>query len=496
MLLTMGVSLYTSRLILQALGMVDYGIYSVVGGVVTLLSFFNGAMATATQRYLSYDIGKGDINKLKQTFNATLNIHFGIALVVLILAEILGLWYVNYKLNVPEGRMIAVNWVYQFSIFSFLLSIIQVPYNALLIARERMSIYAYMSVAEVLLKLLFVVILLYINTDKLILYGFLTFLVSFIIQTAYRIYCKKRFAEVKYKFYFNKAFYKELLSYSGWNLFGNIAVVAKGQGNNMVLNLFFGPVVNAAYGITNTVQGAVNAFIGSFQTAVNPQIVKNYAIGNSSQFLNLIFKSARLSYLAMLIPVVPILYNVDYILKVWLKTPPSYTHSFIVLCLFNVLIDCISNPLIVGAMATGKIKMYQIVVGTLLFFNLPISYTILHFYKEPTVMYWVGIGISFIALCFRLNFLQNMVGLSIKKFIIKVGLKIIITSIILYIIFRMFQSYWGIADNLLLLIIQSLVLVFFSVFCISLLGLDKRERQFGYNFVVKKIKNDCYKKYS
>src|SRR5690606_19286013 len=338
MFLIMGITLYTSRIVLKELGVSDYGIYSLVGGFVAMLGFFNSAMSTATQRYLSFDLGKGDYNQLKKTFSVTLTIHIAIAILGLLLAETIGLWYVNYKMVFPVDRVFAVNVVYQFSILTFVLNIIQVPYNALIIARERMNIYAYVSILEAALKLA-IVFLLVFGTDKLILYAILTFVVALIIRLIYQVYCRRQFQESRYKFEYNKAYYKELISYSGWNLFGNIAAVAKCQGVNIVLNLFFGTVVNAAYGITNQVYSAVNMFVSNFQLALNPQIIKNYSQGNLEQSHYLILQGSKFSFYLMLIIVSPIILNVDFILEIWLVNPPEYTSVFVQLCLLNILID-------------------------------------------------------------------------------------------------------------------------------------------------------------
>ena len=376
--------------------------------IVTLFSFFNGAMTSATQRFLAFDIGKNDLQQLKKTFNATLNIHIAISILVLVLAETVGLWFVNHKLNLPSDRMVAVNWVYQFSVFTFLLGIIQVPYDALIIAREKMDIYAYMSFVEAFLKLIIVYLLVVFSYDKLILYAGLLFLVSFIVRSGHMHYCKCKYKESKYQFYFDRSFYKVLLSYSGWNLFGNIAAVARGQGSNILLNLFFGTVLNAAYGISMQVQGTVQAFVTNFQMAVNPQIIKHYAAGNKEECLKLIFQSAKFSYFLIFIIACPIIFNIDFILELWLKNPPKYTSIFVNLCLINLLIDCISGPLMIGAQATGNIKWYQIIVGTLIFLNLPIAYILLKIYKSPELIYYSSIIISLLSLVFRLFFLKNI----------------------------------------------------------------------------------------
>jgi len=268
MILTMLVSLYTSRVILNTLGVEDYGIYNVVGGVVTMFAFFNSAMSSATQRFLSYEIG----------------------------TETVGLWFVKNYLVIPPDRLQAAIWVYHFSVLSFMVSIIQVPYNATIIAHERMNVYAYVSIIEVILKLLIVFMLLWITFDKLILYGILHFGVVLLIAVIYRIYTRRNFEETKFEVVRDKKLYKTLISYSGWNLFGNIAAVAKGQGINIILNMFFGPVVNAARGIAMQVQGAVNSFVGNFQMAVNPQIIKSYAADEKGYMSSLVIRSSKFSF--------------------------------------------------------------------------------------------------------------------------------------------------------------------------------------------------------
>lgn len=272
------VSLYTSRVILNTLGVEDYGIYNVVGGVVSMFAFFNSAMSSATQRFLSFEIGKGDFVQLRKTFNATQIIHIGIAVLILILAETVGLWFVKTYLVIPVERMDAAIWVYHFSVLSFMVSIIQVPYNATIIAHERMNVYAYVSIIEVSLKLLIVFMLTWITYDKLILYGILHFGVVFLVASLYRIYTRRNFEESKFEVVKDKDLYKSLISFSGWSLFGNIAVMLRGQGVNILLNMFFGPAVNAARGIAYQVQGALFGFVTNFQMAIKPQIIKSYAI--------------------------------------------------------------------------------------------------------------------------------------------------------------------------------------------------------------------------
>ena len=483
MFFTMGVSLYTSRVILQVLGVQDYGIYSVVGGVVTLFSFFNGAMASATQRFLSFDIGKGDEYQLKRTFNSTLNIHFFIAIIVLILAETLGLWFVNNKLNITDNRMFAVNAVYQFSVFTFLLGVIQVPYDALIIAREKMNIYAYMSVIEVVLKLLILYLLAIFDYDYLILYAFFLFIVSFIIRMGHKYYCKIHFSESKYEFYYNKSYYKKLISYSGWNLFGNIAAVIKGQGINVLLNLFFGTILNAAYGITLQLQGAVNLFINNFQLAINPQIVKTYAQGNINRCHILILQSSKYSYYLMLLIILPLFLNIDFVLIFWLKTPPELTTTFVSLSLINLLIDCISGPLMAGLQATGKIKAYQALVGILLILNLPISYVFFKHSNTPEYVFYVSIVISIIALILRIYFVRVNLKLSVNSFLKVVLLPIIVVSVITFTSLYLIENKlldttsWG---QLILKSVFTLIVTFITIITV---GINKYEKKIIINFI-------------
>lgn len=481
----MGVGLYTSRIVLDVLGVEDYGIYGLVGGIVTMFAFLNSAMASATQRYLSFDIGKGDEVRLQQTFNASVNIHFLIGIVIVILAETVGLWFVNTQLDIPAERMVAANWVYQFSILAFFFNVIQVPYNALLIAREHMSVYAYISIIDVLLKLGIVFILIYYNADKLILYGILTFIVSFIVRMLYRAYCKRKFKESVYRFYYDKAYYKELLSFSGWSLFGNIAAIARGQGSNILLNIFFGPVANAAYSLTSTVQGVIGQFVSNFQVALNPQITKNYASGNTNASISLMQKSSKYSYFAMFILVVPFLYNIDYVMNLWLKEVPPHAISFIRLALVYALIETISNPLIIGAQATGKIKWYQIIISSFIFLTFPASWILFKVTQNPLNLYWVHITSTVISLAYRLIFLKRQMNLNLREYVNKVllGIFVVSTISITLVYFLPFHK----ASNFTELLYHTSAIVTIIVILTYLIALNKAERKFIINTTFPKL---------
>jgi O-antigen/teichoic acid export membrane protein len=371
--------------------------------------------------------------------------------------------------------MVAVNWVYQFSIFTFVLAIIQVPYNALLIAREHMNIYAYMSILETVLKLIIVFILVVLDLDKLILYAVLTFFVTFIVNILYKIYCKKHFKESEYVFYYDKNYYKELLSYSGWNLFGSIAVLARGQGGNILLNLFFGPIANAAYGLTIIVQGIISSFVSNFQVAVNPQIIKMYSIGKIDSSINLIYKTAKFSFFGMLILVTPFIMNDDYILRLWLNDVPQYTSEFIKLALIYSMIDCISNPLVTGAQATGKIKWYQITLGILIFLTLPITWVLFKCFRGPFHLFEVLIINSVIALIFRIIFLKKMIGLNLLDFFKNVFARIGLVLMIITIVYKLIP--FDKANNVLALMSQTIIIVLTILAVILTFGLSASERK-------------------
>jgi O-antigen/teichoic acid export membrane protein len=474
MILTMLVSLYTSRVILNTLGVEDYGIYNVVGGVVSMFAFFNSAMSSATQRFLSYEIGRGDFVQLRKTFNATQVIHIGIAVLIFILAETVGLWFVKTYLVIPAERLEAAIWVYHFSVLSFMVSIIQVPYNATIIAHERMNVYAYVSIMEVTFKLLIVFMLTWITYDKLKLYGILYFAVVFVIAAIYRVYTRRNFEESKFEVVKDKRLYKTLISYSGWSLFGNIAGVAQGQGVNIILNIFFGPVVNAARGVAMQVQSAVNSFVTNFQMAVNPQIIKSYAANENEYMISLIIRSSKFSFYLLFLLSLPIILEIDQILKMWLINVPSYAPIFTVLILVVILITSISGPLKIAVQATGKIAVYQAVIGTLLFMTLPISYYFLKLGYPPEVTLYITIVIEILALIFRFFFLKKIINFPVARFIKDVVIRniiIVLLSVSLPLFLRkvLDESFWR-------LFFVTCVALIWNATVIYFVGLNKSEQ--------------------
>lgn len=482
MIILMGVSLYTSRVILNTLGVEDFGIYNVVGGVVTMFSFINSSMSSATQRFISFELGMKNFDRLRNIFSMSVNIHLLIALIIFVLAETIGLWFLNTHLVIPVNRIEAANWVYQFSILSFILTIMSVPYNAFIIAHERMNIYAYVGIVEVILKLVIVFSLTWFGIDKLKFYGILIFSVSALIWLIYRIYCIKYFIETKYRFFWDKTLFKTLMSYSGWNLFGNIAGVAMGQGVNILLNMFFNPVVNAARAIAYQVNGAVNGFVSNFQIAMNPQIVKSFAVKDLKYMHQLIFKGAKYSFFLLFIISLPLLLETEIILKIWLKNVPEYTEVFCRLVLINALVDSISGPVMTAAHATGKIKLYQGVVGSMMLLVLPVSFFFLKFRFPPESTFYISIFFSLVAIFIRLLLVSPLIDLSIFsyiKFVIGRIAKVTIIALIIpaTINFVLPQGY----SRLIIVTLFSLLSISITIFYF---GLDKQEKL----FTIKKIK--------
>lgn len=485
MILTMLVSLYTSRVVLNTLGVEDFGIYNVVGGFVTMFGFLNSAMASATQRFLAFEIGKGDHEQLRNVFSMSINIHFLIAFIIFILAETVGLWFVNTQLTIPTGRMGAAQWVYQFSILTMMINMVSVPYNAMIIAHERMNVFAWVSIAEVGLKLFIVFMLQWFGFDKLKFYAVLTFCVSLIIRFIYGFYCSRQFKENRFRYFWDKSLFKTLVSYAGWNLWGNIAAVLKDQGVNVLLNMFFGPVINAARGIAYQVSSAVNQFVANFQMAMNPQIIKSYAVNDLKYMHQLIFRGAKYSFFLLFTLSLPLLLETEQILRVWLKIVPDYTVIFTRLVIINVLIDCISGPLMTAAQASGKIKLYQSIVGGLLILNLPVSYLFLKLGFQPQVTMYISIGISIIALTVRLLILKNLVKLKLDKFFYQVILKIIFVSFTAVVIPLLFYILMDISFHR--FIIVALTAIASSLNVIFFLGLSSDEKIYFINGL-KKIK--------
>lgn len=474
MLLMMFVTLFTSRVVLDKLGVTDYGIYNVVGGVVAMLGFLNSSMSNAVQRYLSFEIGKNNEAGVNRIFNVSLFAHAGIAVFVFVVMEIVGVWYLNTHMNIPAERMDAANWVLQCSIFTTLFTIVQVPYNAIIISKEQMGIYAYISILEVVLKLLVVYMLAIGNFDKLKLYSVLIMVATIGIVMIYRFYCTRKYKEAKFKFIKDWNLLKQIVGFASWNMLGELAWVFTGQGVNIILNSFFGPVVNAARGLAEQVNGAVNRFVANFQTAVNPQLIKNYASDQLGEMKTLLFRSTRFSYYLLLALSLPIILKMDFILHLWLKEVPDYTTGFCQLVLVSSLVSTLSNLLAQVARAYGKIRNYQIIVSIFLFLNFPLSYIVLKFGGSPLSTMFVNIGINAMLLFVRLRLTNRMIQMTYGSFIRNVLFPVIIVTAVALVI--PLTIYFMLDNSIISFIIVCLVSFVSVGVSIYALGMNANER--------------------
>jgi O-antigen/teichoic acid export membrane protein len=473
----MGISLYTSRLILEALGIDDFGLYNVVGGIVVLFTIINSALSAGSSRFLTFELGRGDSVTLKKTFSVSFAIHSFIALIVFIFAETIGLWYVNScYLVVPDGRLGAANWIYQFSIISCILGLTQVPYSAIIIAYERINVYAWMSIVEALFKLLLVYLLLHIHSvDKLIFYGLLTCLWSIAIQIYYRFYCTRNFAESKLMIVKEKSIYKKMLSFSMWDVIGSFCVTGNSQGINIFMNYFFGVAINAARGVAGQVEGALTMFSGNFMTAVRPQIVKLFAEGSVNKMITLVFESSKYSYFLFYVVALPVFLEADYILSIWLKEVPEYAGLFIRCVIIIQLIRSFATPVVQAVHATGNIKWLNLYSGgTSIVLILPITYL---FYKEgypAEFAFYVIALVSILCNYLELFVMKREVSFSILKYSLCVyGTSLFISLLSIIPTYWVFQLMDTSFVRLCMVCLINLITVGVFLFFI---GLSKRDR--------------------
>lgn len=477
------VALYTSRVVLNTLGETDFGIYSIVGGVVVLFSFIQGAMTSATQRFLNFEMGKGDESSVNRVFSMSMTAHISIALFLLLLAETVGLWFVNTQLNIPTDRVYAVQWVYQFSVLTTIISIIRTPYNALIIANEKMSYYAYISIVESALKLIIVYLLLVISEDKLIMYSILIFCVSLIIMFCYKVYCNYNFATSRYRLFWDFTLYRELFNFSAWSLFGSVANVAVSQGINILLNVFYGVTVNAAMAITNQVQSAVSSFTGNFQTAFNPQLVKSYAEGDNDYFIKLICQTSKFSFFLIYPIVFPIILFAGVFFEFWLNDVPEYTVQFSQLILVFILIESVSSPLWTSVQATGKIRNYQIMVSFIMLANLPIIYMLFKFDLSPVWAIFVRTLIGGVTYIARVIYLKHTMQFPIKYYLKKVILPYVKVMTVSLPIPLIINNYSDSFESKIIVFIVSVIICGVSILYV---GLNNNERQIIKNNFLKR----------
>lgn len=488
MFITMAISLYTSRIILENLGIDNYGIYNVVGGLVGMFAILTSTQNVAISRFLTFELGTGNNEKLSIIFSTSITIQIIMSAIILVIGESVGLWYVNNVMVIPPDRLVAANYCYQFSILTCIIGLFVVPFNALIIAHERMNVFAYMGLLGSLFVLAMAFLIAISPIDRLIFYGFLLMCSSVTVALINIIYCRKHFDETQFHFSIDKKTLKEMLSFSGWNYIGSSSGILREYGGNLLINFYFGPTVNAARALSSSVNNAITQFSGNFTTALKPQIIKSYAAGQKEYLFNLIHKGSKLSVFLMMFVSAPVLLNTSFVLHLWLKKVPDQTVLFTQLVLIYTMVEMISGPIITTMLATGKIKKYQIVVGGIQLLNIPISWLILFLGGIPQTVVLVSIGIAHCTLVARLVMMRDMIGLGIRNFIEEVYLRILLTAVVGMIIPFIVHLFLG--NGWANFLITSTVCVFTMGLSILYVGCNSEERKYIYTSIsgyIKKI---------
>lgn len=491
MLFLLLVGLYTSRVVLAALGIDDFGIYSAVGGVVAMFAVISGALSAAISRFLTFELGRkesGAQDRMGAIFAASVKTQLIIAAAIVLLAEPLGLWFLGSKMNIPVERLGAARWVFQFSLLTFVINMISVPYNAAIIAHEKMRAFAVIGIGEGLAKLAVALLIAFAAMDGLIFYAMLMAVVAVLVRLSYGIYCRRSFEECREGIFVRgrsddtRGVMKQMFSFAGWNFIGASSAVLRDQGGSVLLNLFGGPAVNAARGVALQLSGAVQGFVTNFMTAMNPQITKSYAAEDREYTTRLVFKGARLSFMLLLVLSMPLMLNMDFILDIWLKEVPGHAAAFACLAMIFALSESLSNPLVTLQLATGKIRNYQILVGGIQLLNLPVAWICLKTGSAPECVPLVAIVLSQVALIARLEMLQGMTGLNMRMYLRKVYLRAAAAALMAGLVPLLWRgavpSGWGgFLANLALTLLWTLIVV-------AMVGVEKDELK----FLVSKIK--------
>lgn len=482
MLLVMGVSLFTTRVLLETLGVEDFGIFNVVGGVVLMFSFLSATMSSATQRFFAVELGRNDKTRLNDFFCVTMLIYAGISVITIICAETVGLWFVNTQMMIPSERLSAANWVYQFSVFSLVFTMMMIPYHAAVIAQEDMNVFAVVSVGEAILKLTIVYLLMFFDVDKLKLYGLLIFITTCLAQVAYYVYCRIHYDSYVFRIYWNKKMFYEMLVFSGWNMIGTIGQILRSQGINILLNMFFNPTVNAARAIAYQVNSAVTNFTNNFYTAVRPQIFKKYASGNIQDMHGLVIRSSRYAYLLMLILIVPLFCETESLFSIWLKRVPNYSILFTRLVLISALLEVFSFPLVSAIQASGNIKFYQITVSVIYLCNVPLSFCLLKNNFPPESTMYVNIGLVIFSFIPRLYICKKIVNFPIMRFVQDVLVKVLLCTVVNGALLYLLKE--NIHAKLFVLLSFEIMI---SVLIVLFIGISKKERLRFLMFIRSKI---------
>lgn len=481
MIFQMAVYLYTSRVVIDALGFVDYGIYDVVGSVVMAMMFLNNSMLNCTQRFITYSLADG--KNVSAYFSQSLMIHALLGLLIVVVGGILGTVYIQEFMNLPTGRIADAMFVFYIALASSFVTMVSVPYNALIIAHEHMGAFAAITIVDVVLKLSVAMLLFLFDDNRLRMYALLLFVSAIVVRGIYGVYCRVAYKNIRFVMHVERDIFKKMLGFLGWNTIGNAAIMCNTQGLNLLLNAVGGPVVNAARGIAFQVQTATVSFINSFQTAINPQITKNYAVGNLTKMNSLVLTSSRVSFLLMLFFIVPLLLMTENLLGLWLGEYPPHTVLFVRLLICVSLVEAVANPLMVGASATGNIKRYQLMVGGCMLCTVPVAYMALKMGAAPEFVFLALIATTLLAQCVRMWLCRKLFGFSIPDFCLQVMWPIAKVATACFVPLLMLQRYYTGAVGVDALLVCIALDVWVAV-CVFALGMNKVER----NFILKKIR--------
>lgn len=479
------INLYTSRVVLQILGVTDYGVFNAVGGIVSLFSILSSALTNSIMRFLSFELGKKDIERQKQVFTTSINVMLMLSGLVILIGETLGLWFLNNKMDIPDIRLVAANWVFQGTILIFIINLISIPYNASIISHERMSVFAYISIFEAILKLSLIFCLNLIHFDKLITYTCLLVIIASVIRFIYGFYCKRNFDECSYSLYFNKELFKQITEFAGWNFLGRGARVVNEQGVNLLMNIFFGVYVNAARGIAVQVQGAAVHFVTNFTTALNPQIIKSYSDNKIEYMHSLIYRGAKLSYFLMLLVSLPICFETGVVLEIWLGQVPDYSVDFVRFTLIVAMIDVVNGTIITGLHATGNLKKCMTVIGCVEISCFVLTYISFIIGFSPIAAYIVHIFVYMFLMFLRVYLIKDLISMRFYDYAKNVFHKLFIVTLVASIPPLMLSIFMK--DGFLRMVVLSLVSCVFTMLSIYLFGLTRNEKMWINNILLTKI---------
>jgi len=483
-ILIMLVSLFTVRMVLDILGAKDYGIYNVVASMVVFFTFLNGSMTSATQRFMNFALGQDDVSRARDVYSASFIIFMLIGVLVVILSQTVGLWFFYTQLNIPPERQGASFVVYQISIASLVIAILRTPYSATIIAYEKMSFFAFVSIAESLFRLVNVVLLKFINFDKLIVYVLLICMTEIIVVLIYKVYSNRTFEIAHFRFCHDKILFRQLLVFSGWSFFGSIAYLGRGQGTNVLINIFYGVGANAAMGIASQVGAAISSCLASFQSASSPQIIKSYSMKEYEYFMSLIFWVSKISFCLVLFFVLPLFINTEFVLRIWLNNVPEYTVTFAQLVLLSPLISAISGPLSTSIRATGDIKKYQLVAGCFMLACLPLSFFLLSVGFKPSWTIITNLTLDSLSLLWFIFYLGKMINLNVISFFYNVMAPVFIIAGVTFAITSFFGSLFDDWNRLFITCIVSSI----TIICLMyLIGLNKNEKKIVMHWMQSKI---------